>query len=279
MIQGEGEPEASEEFASSEHEAPAFRTEQIVLFPRMEMVLTIEDAPHKAAVEQALREHHLMVTIPDSTSENLRKSIGTLTLIRKTTEGRHGDLQLLLKGLWRVRIEDLVDERTYTRVRFSKIEEFEDPRAAKPAIMQKVLSQIDEFARLIPAIPTEILHVVKSADTPGRLADLCAYSPDLSYEERLDLLNTLSAEERLEKVNRLFDRQLDELRRLSKVKSIPDCETCADLADKAFESEPSQRGANASSFLDHVLHDHTGELLALLAETYGPIFLKKRSLR
>jgi len=64
------------------------------------------------------------------------------------------------------------------------------------------------------------------------------------------------------------------------VKPISECETCADLADKAFEAkQPQIMGEVASSFLNHVIKDHTGELMAVLAEKYIPIFTKKRAMR
>jgi hypothetical protein len=64
------------------------------------------------------------------------------------------------------------------------------------------------------------------------------------------------------------------------VKPISECEICSDLADKAFEAkQPSVMGEIASNFLSHVIKDHTGELMAVLAEKYIPIFTKKREMR
>jgi len=68
--------------------------------------------------------------------------------------------------------------------------------------------------------------------------------------------------------------------RESKTRPIADCEVCADLADKAFEAtKPSMMGEIATAFLDHVIKNHTGELLSLLAEKYVPIFMNKRAMR
>src|SRR4029079_4521124 len=40
---------------------------------------------------------------------------------------------------------------------------------------------------------------LRSIDGPGALADTAGYSPDLSYERKLELLETLDVEERLQK--------------------------------------------------------------------------------
>jgi len=60
---------------------------------------------------------------------------------------------------------------------------------------------------------------------------------------------------------------------------IVKCQTCADIADKAFESGQEKMGEVASEFLNHVMRNHTGELLGVLAERYGPVFMAKRELR
>ena len=61
---------------------------------------------------------------------------------------------------------------------------------------------------------------------------------------------------------------------------IVKCQTCADIADQAFETEGQDRmGEIATTFLNHVMQHHTGELLGVLAERYGPVFLAKREMR
>lgn len=62
--------------------------------------------------------------------------------------------------------------------------------------------------------------------------------------------------------------------------TIPEGDVCADLADKAFETnQPAVIGEIATNFLQHVVHNHTIELIELLAEKYVPVFMAKRALR
>jgi ATP-dependent Lon protease len=184
-----------------------------------------------------------------------------------------------LKGLWRVHIEQVINGSEYTRIRFTETEEALAHIGDKPEVMLAVLGQLGEFVKLIPEIPMEIIDLLKSAETPGKLADLCAYSPQFTYEERLDLLKTPDPELRLAKINKLFDRELTALRQAAKIKTIPECETCEDLADLVFESDANHRTERLTAFLNHVVDKHTIELLVLLAEKYGPIFMKKRTMK
>lgn len=227
---------------------------------------------------QAVKERQLVVFIPSHNSKDVTGSVGTLALVRKAAVAE-GGVNASVKGLWRVRVEKVLEERAYARVRFTKAKEIDDASTGKSRIMEVVLGQIDEFVKLIPGIQPEIIDALRSAETPGKLADLCAYSPGFSPQERLDLLNTLREKERLEKVSKHFERQLAALRELAKVKMIPECETCMELADRVFESEPNRRGEIASEFLNHVVQKHPGELLGLIAEKYGPAFMTRRALK
>ena len=60
---------------------------------------------------------------------------------------------------------------------------------------------------------------------------------------------------------------------------IAECQTCADIADKGFDSGPSDIGRVAAEFLNHVIQSHSNELLELLVQQYAPIFLARRAMR
>jgi hypothetical protein len=60
---------------------------------------------------------------------------------------------------------------------------------------------------------------------------------------------------------------------------ISRCDVCAEIADRAFESRPENLPETAAAFLSHVIEKHPGEILGLIAERYGPIFLAKREMR
>jgi ATP-dependent Lon protease len=284
------------------YEAPALLAEGAVLFPGMEASITVSDSKNVVAAAQAVKEHNLVVMIPSSGIGGAVGSIGTLVLlIRDISAARggsnNGGAQWLSKGLWRVRIDQVTEESPYVRVRFRRAGEDDVPSIAataapeggnddigspakKSSMMRTVFGQIDQFSALMPEIPREIINFLKSIETPGKLADMCAYSPFFSLEEKLDLLRTLDGEERLGKVSRLFEKQLSDLKLSTmRTKSISECPTCIELADKAFELGPNRSREIAREFLEHVNREHVDELLAVLADRYGPEFMRRRALK
>jgi ATP-dependent Lon protease len=260
------------------YEAPAILVDDAIVFPEMEVTMTVHEPRSAAAAAQALREHNLVVLVPSPSLDAIVGSIGTLVLLRRTVRAQGSGTQSIWKGLWRVKIDGVIAENPYVRVRFSKAETVND-LPSRSSTMKAVLDQIDEFTEVIPGIPQEVVSFLKNVDSPGKLADLCAYSPFFTRGERLDLLKTLDPEERLKKVHELFERQLSNLKRMTKTPSILDCATCMDLADKAFEAGPAGGARVAREFLDHVTQEHPEELLSLIAERYGPEFMRRRALK
>jgi ATP-dependent Lon protease len=270
----ESEPPADETY-----EAPAILADDAILFPEMELNIALHDTKSLAAARQASREHSLLVLVPSASLEGVVGSIGILVLLRNTVQGASAGPQTQWKGLWRVRVDKVLAKEPYVRVQFSRPVAAEDIAPENSDMMKAVLEQIDEFIRAIPGIPTEIVAFLKSVKSPGRLADLCAYSPFFSRQDRLELLGTLDPEARLGKVNRLFQQQLNSMRRAAKSTSMLECNTCMELADRAFELGPERAAQVARDFLDHVGREHPDELLGLIAERYGPEFMRRRALR
>jgi ATP-dependent Lon protease len=261
------------------YEAPAILVDDAIVFPEMEVSIAVHEPRSVAAASQAYREHNLVVLIPSPSLDSVVGSIGTLVLLRRTGPDSVPTAQSIWKGLWRVKVDGVLARDPYVRVRFSKVEVVRDLPSQKSSTMKAVLDQIDEFMKVIPGIPQEIVSFLKGVDSPGKLADLCAYSPFFTRGERLDLLRTLNPDERLEKVHRLFEKQLKNLKKLANATSILECAACTDLADRAFEADPGAGAQVAREFLDHVAREHPDELLALIAERYGPAFMRRRALK
>jgi ATP-dependent Lon protease len=279
--------EINERFSESkDYEVPALLSEEFVLFPGMEIVTVVNEKRSQAALREALHEHQILAFIPSTKSE--ASAIGTLAIVKRASPREDSGIamsaseeSLELKGMWRIRVKKLVETTSgYSRAIFERASEAPAPLSPDAnALVSKVQGQIDEFVVLIPEIPREIVSLLKHTNTPGELADLCANSPEFTHAEKVDLLKTLDQEERLTKVTKLFEKQLKALKKLARVDPISECEKCLELADKAFDSDPNSRAEIAVQFLNHVVRDHTGELLALLAEKYLPVFMNKRAMR
>lgn len=254
---------------------PAVFSPEVIIFPRMQVTLALGEEHGVEAVSRAVAENRLIAFIP-AEYEELREGLGVLTLVLSTEKSPDG-LRADLRGLWRVKVSNPGGLRSGPSVMVEKLDEPGEPEDS--STIDRVHAQLDEFRELLPDIPPEIMSMLSEAKSASELSDLCAMSPTLSHQERLDLLGTLDPGARLKKVSRHFDKELEMLKALAKTRPIMECETCTDLADRAFDAEPAARAEAIAEFLNHVVSNHTAELLNLIAEKYGPAFMRKRSLR
>ncbi len=75
-------------------------------------------------------------------------------------------------------------------------------------LMTEVHATIDAVLDLRPGVPQEIRNFVRSIDDPSHLADNTGYSPDYTFAERQELLETFDVAERLRKVRDFYRNQL-----------------------------------------------------------------------
>src|SRR5712692_4019921 len=92
------------------YEAPALLVKRVVVFPHMEIGVTVREPRDLAALRAAMEEHHLVVHVSTSDAENIVGAIGTLVLVEKNLLTPKNVMQTLLRGLSRVRIEGIVRE-------------------------------------------------------------------------------------------------------------------------------------------------------------------------
>ena len=90
------------ELPGESQKVPVVFSQDVVLFPHMEVTLPITEKRSADAVLRALRENHLVAFVP-SDFERTSEGIGTLSLLTHS-ETTQGGVRVNLRGLWRVRV-------------------------------------------------------------------------------------------------------------------------------------------------------------------------------
>src|SRR5665811_1511169 len=87
------------------------------------------------------------------------------------------------------------------------------------AVMRTVQAQIEQYVASGAPVPPEAAVAARNISEPGLLADMVAYSPDLSTEQRMELLQTTDVLERLKLVSNFLGRQIEILELKGKIQS------------------------------------------------------------
>jgi ATP-dependent Lon protease len=176
--------------------------EDIVVFPSMTVTLTVD-----------VGDEERVLLVPKH--EGAYASVGTVAEVADRVRLPGGGRAVALTGLYRGlagAAEPDASGRLFVEVEESRDEESPDP-------------SIRELEREYRAVVEEILELrgddgriaafVRSIVEPGALADTSGYSPDLTFEQKVELLETVDVKERLELALR-FQRERLTLMQLRK---------------------------------------------------------------
>ena len=168
-----------------------------VVLPGMVVTLTIESDEARAAVGAAAEgDDAQLVTVPRV--DGRYATVGVVAAIEDVGRMRNGVEAVVIRGLRRVAVGLGVPgtgEATWVQVE-PAVETTATARASELAREYRAAVTSIGEARGIPAIA----ELLRGVSDPGQLADMSGYSPDLSYAQKVEVLETLDVERRLEKV-------------------------------------------------------------------------------
>ena len=149
-------------------------------------------------------------------------SIGTAILIHKALKQPDGTLRLIVQGLSRFRVADVVQEAPFIRARIDRLSD-EAPSAATlevEALARTATGLFQKVVALSLNLPDELANILGAAESPGAVADLIAGTlPTLPTALRQELLETISVAERLQRLVAALTKEVEVLELGSKIQS------------------------------------------------------------
>jgi ATP-dependent Lon protease len=148
--------------------------------------------------------------------------VGTVTVVHKAVKQADGSLRLIVQGLGRFRLVDVVQREPFLQAR---VEPIEEPTTSTTdleleALTRSVRSLFEKVVTLTPGLPDELINVVGNTEAPGQLADLIAASmPTLSSDFKQQLLETIEVRTRLQTLAGALAKEAEVLELGSKIQS------------------------------------------------------------
>ncbi len=199
------------------NEYPVLPMPDTVVFPNLVMPLFLGRDRTARAVEAAeAMETPLLVVCqrdPEVIEPDLADlfQIGTAVEIGRVLRMPDGSTTVLVQGIERVRIVEIIDTEPYLRVRGVPLFEDERRDMASEALMRAVLALFEKVVNLNPNLPDDSYVAAMNEKDPGSLADLLAHILDLDAVQRQELLETLDANARLQRLSIILGQELDVL--------------------------------------------------------------------
>src|SRR5881409_54778 len=168
-----------------------------VVLPGMVVTLTLESAEARAAVDAAAGDDdRLLVLVPRVGDRYAR--VGTIAKIEDLGRIRGGTEALVIRGLSRATIDvGVAGTGSATWVQVDPVAD-ETMSERVQALAREYRATVESIveARGVPAVA----DFLRGLSDPGQIADTAGYSPDLSFERKVEVLETLDVERRLELV-------------------------------------------------------------------------------
>ncbi len=167
-----------------------------VVLPGMVVTLTIESDEARAAVGATSEgDDALLLTVPRVDGRYAR--VGVVAQIEDVGRMRNGTEAVVIRGLRRATVGlGVPGTGEATWVQIEPADEPVSDRAYELGKEYRGAVEAITDARGIPAVA----EFLRGVTDPGQLADTSGYSPDLAFEQKVEVLETLDVEARLEKV-------------------------------------------------------------------------------
>jgi ATP-dependent Lon protease len=198
---------------------PMVPLRDIVVFPYTMSPFVVGRKPSLLAVERALAEGKRIFL---STQRNAKvdnptpdeiNSVGTIATIVQHLKNPNGNVKLLVEGIARARLLEIEEDPSgFFRVVLKSIERKVEPTDEVTETMNRVAGLFERYIKYSPGLPHEtMLSTVRISD-PGRLADTIAAHLPSAVEDKQALLETVSPVDRLERVSKILDQEIEKLR-------------------------------------------------------------------
>ncbi len=188
-----------------------------VVLPHMVVTLTLETPEARAAVQAARSAGDTLLLVP-RTESGAYARVGTVAVIEEMGRTPNGMEALVIRGLHRAVIGSGVagtGEAVWVQIDPQPDPETAPEHAHELARQYRATLENIVEARGVP----QVAEFLRGIDEPGALADMAGYSPDLSFEQRVEVLETLDVEQRLEKVLAWAKAALAELTLKDKIRN------------------------------------------------------------
>ncbi len=161
-----------------------------VVFPHMVVTLRIETSEGRTAIAAADRNDGRLLLVPRL--DGRYADVGTIAEIQQSDE----DGNVVVSGMARARVgAGSVDETGALWVEaepYPEVDIIDDELEALVAEYRAVVSAVLENRGM-----TAVAERITAMDNPSQLADLAVYSPDLSLDQKVQLLEALDIRRRL----------------------------------------------------------------------------------
>src|SRR5881392_2289610 len=209
-------------------ELPVLPLRDTVLFPNSFMPLAVARESSVRLIDDAIANGKLIAvfTQRDASVEEPAQAdlypVGTATHIHKMFKLPDGSLRLIVQGLARLALDQVIGTQPYLRATVRSVNEGTNDadRLEIDALARNIKTNFQQVVSLSPLLSDDLQTLASNITEPGRLADFIASSlSTINTAVKQEVLETLDIRARLDTLNRILIKELEVLELGSKIQS------------------------------------------------------------
>jgi ATP-dependent Lon protease len=138
-------------------------------------------------------------------------SVGTMARILQMVKVPDGTLRVLVQGIERISISELVQTDPFFRARVKSLPDKTEKSVELEALMRGISEVFQKMVSLAPNIPEELSSAALNIEDPRQLAYLIATNIRLDLPQRQEILEADSVHEKLNKLMLYLNREVEVL--------------------------------------------------------------------
>ena len=216
LLDGETEEEASD-IQDEKIALPMIPLRGLNIFPNMVLHFDVGREKSVKALEMAMvtDQRIFLVSQKDEDVEfpatDDYYSIGVVSKIKQMLKLQGDTIRVLVEGIYRAEIGDILDENPYIRCTIEPVEEI-IPDMDSPlcqALKRSVENSFEEYAELTHRLNGETLGNVREIENIAIFADIVSSHLNIKIEEKQELLEMFDISERLNRINGILAREIE----------------------------------------------------------------------
>ncbi|HEU5326007.1 MAG TPA: endopeptidase La [Candidatus Limnocylindria bacterium] len=205
---------------------PLVALRDTVIFPEMIVPLQVGRDRSVKALDRAVRTSQpvALVTQRVNDQEEINAAeelyaVGTLAKIAQVIRLQDGTVRAIVQGQKRIRLLDLLQTDPYLEARIEAVDDSSEKTLEIEALMASIHSQIEQYVNSGASVPPEVAVAARNITDGGLLADMTAYSPEMTTEQRQELLETIDVPDRLRLASSFLAKQIEVLELKGRIQS------------------------------------------------------------
>ncbi len=193
---------------------PVVAVRDAIVFPGTENVLVFGRAKSLSGIEEGVKRGNKIVlvmqknsSIDDPKKEDLYK-VGILATIEKTVAGEKGEMNALVKGREKIKIEEYTKESPYLEARIVKIDDKLVEDEEVHAMVRHLSTQVKKAINLGKTVDFVFLMNILNITNPQDFSYQIAVVLDLKTDERQKLLEDTDLKARLKQEVEYINREI-----------------------------------------------------------------------